>query len=56
MVIGEKDATNENGEPIYQSINYQAIIPILVAEVKELKQQIAKQQQQIEQLFQYILA
>jgi hypothetical protein len=43
MVMGEKDATNENGEPIYQSINYQAIIPILVAEVKELKQQLKQQ-------------
>jgi hypothetical protein len=50
MVTGEKDAIDNDGNPVYQSINYQPIITLLVAEVKELKKQIAKQQEQINQL------
>ena len=54
MVNGAKDATDIDGNPILQSINYQAIIPILVAEVKELKNIVTKQQEQINSLIQYI--
>jgi hypothetical protein len=45
IVSGTKDATREDGEPILQTINYQAIIPILVAEVKAMKTELQQYRQ-----------
>jgi hypothetical protein len=38
---GEKDAVNENGEPIYQQMDVSALVPVLWAEVKSLRARIA---------------
>jgi hypothetical protein len=54
MVSGEKDAVDASNNPQYQSLNYSGIIPILVAEVKELKKTVKQQQIQINTLTQYI--
>jgi hypothetical protein len=35
LVIGEKDAVDEDGEPIYQHIQETRLIPILVAALKD---------------------
>jgi hypothetical protein len=35
LVIGEKDAVDENGEPVYQHIQETRLIPILVAALKD---------------------
>lgn len=48
MVSGVKDDTDTTtGIPIHQTVNYNAIIPILVAEVKELKAKINNQETHI---------
>ncbi len=36
VVLGEKDAVDKDGKPIYQSVNYIGLIPILVNAIKEL--------------------
>ena len=33
-VVGNRDAVDENGEPIYQNIKYAALVPDLVAAVQ----------------------
>ena len=38
-VSGEKDAVNENGNPLYQGVDYSKIVVHLVAAVQELKTQ-----------------
>jgi hypothetical protein len=38
---GEKDAVNENGDPIYQQMDASALVPILWAEVKSLRARLA---------------
>ena len=40
-VTGEKDAVDENGEPIYQSMDHQIFVPLLIAEVQSLRSRIA---------------
>jgi hypothetical protein len=35
LVIGEKDAVDENGEPVYQQIQETRLIPVLVAALKD---------------------
>jgi hypothetical protein len=40
LVNGIKDDVNDFGEPIYQSLNYQGIIPILVKEIQDLKKEL----------------
>jgi hypothetical protein len=40
LVDGIKDQVNGYGEPIYQSLNYQGIIPILVKEIQNLKREL----------------
>lgn len=35
LVIGEKDAVDENGEPVYQQVQETRLIPILVAALKD---------------------
>jgi carbonic anhydrase/acetyltransferase-like protein (isoleucine patch superfamily) len=57
MVNGEKDAIDEDGKPLYQSINYQSIIAVLVAETKELKKEVKQvKRQQYMILFLWIIS
>lgn len=39
-VHGEKDEVDDNGDPVYQSANYMALIPILTAALKEANDKI----------------
>jgi hypothetical protein len=39
-VSGEKDATNDSGDPVYQSFNYAGLTPILVKAIQEQQEQI----------------
>ncbi len=48
LVNGEKDGIN------YQSINYTGLIPVLVAEIKDLKSQVKILNSKVEQLMQSI--
>ena len=34
-VIGEKDAIDENGNPVYQTLDYSKVVPLLIASTKE---------------------
>lgn len=36
IVIGEKDKINDNNEPVYQSVDYVKITPVLINAIKEL--------------------
>jgi hypothetical protein len=40
-VTGEKDAENEDGKPIYQSMDHQIFVPLLIAEVQALRSRVA---------------
>jgi len=40
-VTGEKDAVDENGDPIYQSMDHQIFVPLLIAEIQSLRSRIA---------------
>jgi hypothetical protein len=40
MVVGEKDAIDEDGNPVYQEVDYSKLTPILIAAIKELKKEI----------------
>ena len=40
LVTGNKDEVDENGEPLYQSINYIGLIGILVKEIQNIKSDI----------------
>lgn len=40
-VIGEKDAVDDNGNPIYQGIDQSKLVPLLVAAVQELSARLA---------------
>ena len=40
LVSGNKDEVDENGEPVYQSINYIGLIGILVKEIQNMKTEI----------------
>lgn len=40
LVSGEKDATNEDGDAKYQSLNYSGFTPILIKAIQEQQQQI----------------
>jgi hypothetical protein len=35
-VHGSKDETNENGEPVYQGVDYSKVVPLMVAAIQEL--------------------
>jgi hypothetical protein len=39
-VTGEKDAIDENGNPIYQQIDQSKLIPIMVAAIQELSRKV----------------
>jgi hypothetical protein len=35
-VHGSKDETNDNGEPVYQGVDYSKVVPLMVAAIQEL--------------------
>lgn len=39
-IVGEKDAVDDNGNPIYQGIDQSKLVPVLVAAIKELTARI----------------
>ena len=41
-VEGEKDAVNEDGSPKLQMVNYLAMIPLMLAEIKSLRARVAE--------------
>ena len=40
-VTGEKDAVNDDGKPIYQQMDHQALVPLLIAEIQQLRARVA---------------
>jgi hypothetical protein len=40
-VTGEKDATDKNGNPVYQSMDHQIFVPLLIAEIQSLRSRVA---------------
>lgn len=56
-VTGIKDAVDENGNPVYQQVDYSKVVPLLSAGIKELKSEadsrdaeMAEQKKEIETL------
>jgi hypothetical protein len=47
VVIGEKDAIDENGKPIYQVMDNSGVIPFLVAAIKELNAKVTALEEQV---------
>jgi hypothetical protein len=50
VVIGEKDAINEDGTILPQGVDYSKLVPILVKAIQELNQKVNDQQQTINSL------
>lgn len=48
LVNGNKDAVYENGNPHYQTVSYSKMVPILLAAVQELQNEIEQLKSQIE--------
>ena len=46
-ISGEKDAVDEEGNPIYQGIDQSKIVPLLVGAIKELRAEIELLKSQI---------
>ena len=40
-ILGEKDATDDDGNPVYQGIDQSKLVPLLVATIQELEARIA---------------
>jgi len=40
-VTGKKDAVNEEGNPIYQQMDHQVLVPLLIAEIQQLRIRVA---------------
>jgi hypothetical protein len=40
-VTGEKDAVDDDGNPIYQQMDHQALVPLLIAEIQQLRNRVA---------------
>jgi hypothetical protein len=49
-ITGEKDAVDEEGNPVYQGIDQSKIVPLLVGAIKELKDIVDQQQIEINNL------
>lgn len=48
LVNGDKDAVYENGNPHYQTVSYSKMVPILLAAVQELQNEVEQLKSQIE--------
>jgi archaellum component FlaG (FlaF/FlaG flagellin family) len=40
-VTGEKDAVDADGNPIYQQMDHQVLVPLLIAEIQQLRSRVA---------------
>ena len=40
-VTGEKDAVDDDGNPIYQQMDHQVLVPLLIAEIQQLRARVA---------------
>jgi hypothetical protein len=40
-VTGQKDAVDENGNPVYQLVDYSTLVPLLLAEIQSLRARVA---------------
>ena len=40
-VTGEKDAVNEDGDPVYQQMDTSSLVPLLIAEIQSLRTRVA---------------
>jgi hypothetical protein len=40
-VTGQKDAVNKEGKPIYQQMDHQVLVPLLIAEIQQLRVRVA---------------
>jgi hypothetical protein len=40
-VTGEKDAVDDKGNPIYQQMDHQVLVPLLIAEIQQLRARVA---------------
>ena len=40
-MTGQPNAVDENGNPIYQQIDYSALVPLLLAEIQSLHARVA---------------
>ena len=40
-VTGQKDAEDDNGDPIYQQMDHQVLVPLLIAEIQQLRARVA---------------
>lgn len=49
-VTGEKDAVDENGDPIWMQVDYSKMVPLLVASCKELAEEIENLKAEIKSL------
>jgi hypothetical protein len=41
-VVGEKDAVDVDGDPLYQQMDLSALVPLLLAEIQSLRQRVAQ--------------
>jgi hypothetical protein len=41
-VTGEKDAVNDNGDPIFQQMDVSSLVPLLIAEIQSLRKRVAQ--------------
>jgi len=48
LVNGDKDALHSNGTPKYQTVSYSKMVPILLAAIKELQDEVSALKSQIE--------
>ena len=44
-VVGEKDAVNENGDPVFQQMDVSSLVPLLIAEIQSLRARVAQLEQ-----------
>ena len=40
-VTGDKDAVDKDGNPIYQQMDHQVLVPLLIAEIQQLRARVA---------------
>ena len=41
-VTGEKDAVNDNGDPVFQQMDVSSLVPLLIAELQSLRARVAQ--------------